>query len=252
MKYHRLMGFALILSLLGCGQNSDLSHKNGNLFDIALIKRYTLTVPEPSGLSLSADSSFLWTVSDQNGKVYALDFVGRALSSFAVKADNLDLEGVCADPDGKHLWLVNERVRELIRCDLDGNILIKKKLLSGDDNSGLEGIAYNAADSILYILKEKEPGILLILNNELETVRILSLDFAADYSGAAWSEKYQALWIISDESKSLSLFSPDSGILGTVNFSLDQAEGVAVDERNQKLWLVSDSRAELLSYSIDW
>jgi uncharacterized protein YjiK len=252
VKYFCYFILGLILLLSGCSLSEGNPAEETNSFHISLVQRISLTVPEPSGLALSADSSFLWTVSDGDSRVYALNFDGSVIRSFPVGEASLDLEGVCSDPDGMHLWLVNEASRELIHCDLNGNILQKKRIIEGNDNSGLEGIARNPADSILYLLKEKNPGQLLICDKELNLQRTITLDFADDYSGLAWSEKFQALWIISDKSKSLTLFAPDSGILGTVNFFLDKAEGIAIDERNQKLWLISDSRAELLHYAIEW
>ena len=249
MNRYKILLLTLSLLFICCDINEEPVTDN-QYFSLTKIESYYINVSEPSGLSFSADSSFLWTVCDKRRKVYALDFTGRILNSFYIQDPYLDLEGICADPDGLHLWVVNEESREIIRCDLDGNILFRKRLLSGEDNSGLEGICYNPADSVFYLLKEKRPGLLLTVNSGYNVIKTQSLSFAADYSGMDYSSRYDALWIVSDQSRTLTLFHPDSGVLADFELDLENIEGVAVDEANGLLYCVSDSQSELYVYSL--
>jgi len=252
MNRYKILLITLATLFVSCNIDENEPVPDNPYFSSTEIVRYYINVSEPSGLSLSADSSFLWTVCDKSRKVYALDFTGEILNSFYVQDPFLDLEGIYADPDGLHLWVVNEVSREIIRCDLEGNILFRKRLLSGEDNSGLEGICYNPADSVFYLLKEKYPGLLLTLNSGYDLIKKQSLSFAADYSGMTYSPRYDALWIVSDQSRTLTLFHPDSGMLAEIDLDLDNIEGVAVDEKRGLLFCVSDSQSELYIFSLDF
>ena len=77
----------LLLSLLislSCLKNSSTNPSTTYPF-LKKEADYKLFVKEPSGLSLSVDGNFLWTVSDQTNKVYQLTLTGVIIKKLLYK-----------------------------------------------------------------------------------------------------------------------------------------------------------------------
>lgn len=100
-----------------------------------------INVPEPSGLALSYDGRYLWTVGDSDSKVHKLDLNGNVITSFKVNGE--DLEGITVI-DSINLAVILERTREIVVLDTSGKEIKRKKFdLKGKLNEGLEGICLN-------------------------------------------------------------------------------------------------------------
>jgi len=84
-----------------------------------LIAEYALDIPEPSGLALSVNGRYLWTVSDQTGCVYKITLDGKAIRQLSYRGD--DLEGVVQSPVDSTLWVAEEQLREVVQLDTLGN-----------------------------------------------------------------------------------------------------------------------------------
>ena len=65
-----------------------------------------LGLNEPSGLTLNADGTALYTVSDDTKAIFGLDLNGRVLISESFFLSAIDLEGLALSSDGSRLLAV--------------------------------------------------------------------------------------------------------------------------------------------------
>lgn len=93
------------------------------------------------------------------------------------KDRRLDLEG--AARCGTDVYLINERLRDVLRFDLSKkafnrvplDLMAYPRMLEGGANAGLEGIAIDCEKQIMYLAKEREPR--FILTVDMKTWRII-------------------------------------------------------------------------------
>jgi len=207
-----------------------------------------LRVPEPSGLYFDLKSNSLWTVSDENSTVYNIDIEGNFLHSFEVNGQ--DLEGITMVDDSTIVTIL-ERERVVVFLNTNGDELKRFSInLKGKPNKGLEGITFNTINMRLYIISEKEPGILLEVDTTGTEMGRIELDYASDYSGLDYVKSKDELWIISDESESILKCSNDGLLLEKFKINIEQVEGIAIDEENCLLYLISDPLEKLYIYSL--
>ncbi len=212
------------------------------------VRTVKLQVPEPSGLDITYKGDGFWTVSDENSTVYRLDRDGNILRSFKVKG--VDLEGITVI-DENIIAVVLERTREVVLLDTLGKELKRKKLnLSGDLNSGPEGITYDRKQKRFYIVNEKSPGLLIEFDKDLNELNRTELKLAKDYSGIFYEKNNDVLWILSDESKIILITDKSGNLIEQYNTTIDQAEGITLDYKNDRLFIVSDRKEELYEYKI--
>ena len=233
--------FILILLFTNCEKNnSEPTNKSLNL-----ISSYSLEVPEPSGLSFTSGKTALYTVSDHTGYIYKISLQGKLFST--IKCDATDLEGVTYNEETKNIWVVEERNRKLLKLDLQGNTLSQVSLnISGnDDNSGLEGLTINPKTGHFYCLNEANPGLLVELNENKQVINEHPLDFANDYSGIYYDTKIDSLWVVSDESSTVTKCDLQGNAEKTYRLGINKAEGVVVDSKNQLVYVISDSAEKL-------
>ena len=166
---------SLTLTFSSCSEKKEEIDKTLS-FSIA----YEIPVPEPSGLDISADEKAFWTVSDQNSKVYLIDSWGKVVKSFKVRGE--DLEGITVIDDST-LAVVLERTNEVVILDTSGKEMKRMKIdLDGEFNSGLEGITYDRNEKKFYLLNEKQPRLLIALDENLVELSRDTLNFAKDVS----------------------------------------------------------------------
>jgi len=117
MKFHFIYGFALTIILL-LGQSCSLSDSavDPQSSGLKLIGEYTLSIPEPSGLTFHHNYARLWTVSDNTNHIYAISLDGNVLQELRYEGN--DLEGIVFDSTGNSLWVVEEQLREVVQVGL--------------------------------------------------------------------------------------------------------------------------------------
>jgi uncharacterized protein YjiK len=103
---------------------------------------------------------------------------------------------------------------------------------------------------MLYLLIEKDPGILITYDIRSKQWDKYKLDFAKDYSGIDYDKTDNTLWIVSDESKTLNHCTLDGTLIKSQKIDIIQAEGVAVDRRTNTAWIISDSAHRLYRITI--
>ena len=235
----------MVLFVLSCRKDEDTKAQDR----LTIINSYSVIVKEPSGLVYDKVRKVLYAVSDNTNRIYKLSKTGSILQEYSFIGN--DLEGITIAKDGD-LLVVEERKREVIKYNTSTEV---KKVYSvgveeNDANSGLEGICYTSEDNTYFVLNEKNPGLLLILNQNFVKIETYSLSFANDFSGICYDRGEDVIWIVSDQSKTLTKCDKKGNKLKQYNLSIDKAEGIALDEVNKLFYIVSDSKNIL--YEIEY
>jgi len=235
----------LALSLYKCNTNRQESPIAKNLY---LQKVTPIKVPEPSGLALSFDGNYFWSVGDSDSKVYKLDLSGNIVKSFIVNGE--DLEGVTVI-DSTNLAVILERTREVVVVDTSGKEIKRKKFdLKGKLNEGLEGICIDVIKGDFYFLNEKRPGLLIRTDNNFNEIFRKEIKLAKDYSDIFFSKDDNTLWILSDESKKIIQTDLNGKKIKEYKINVDQPEGLVIDYKNKKIFIVSDKKEELYEFKL--
>ena len=229
-----------IAALPGCKSSSPAAPVSQPL---RLVATYTLAITEPSDLTIDENATTLWTVSNDPDSVYQLDMHGNRVRTLAYEGH--DLEGITYDASDHTLWVAEENLRRVVHLDLDGNVLGSYSTgLTGQPNCGLEGIGFNGAGDLI-VLNEKLPGLFVTLDQYRAVAATDTLTFAGDYSGITWDPHQAAFWIVSDQSKTISLWAPGAGVRQSYTLNLPTIEGVAFDPATHRIYLVSDTEHKL-------
>ncbi|HUX94958.1 MAG TPA: SdiA-regulated domain-containing protein [Bacteroidales bacterium] len=233
-----LLTHAAAMSFTGCVNASNRQLSDYSAENRASDTSFVLNVFEPSGLALLTSGDALYVVSDKNGSVYRIDFTGNVLERLPFKGK--DLEGIDVDKTTGEIWIVEESKQNIHHLSKDGNEIDKITAVHLDTKkgSGFEGIAKNG--DTLYILIEKDPGLLIKYCLSSKTWKDYPLSFAKDYSGIDYDTSDNSLWIVSDESKSLNHCDLNGRVISTQKIKVLQAEGVVVDRKGKCVWIVSD------------
>ena len=176
----------------------------------------------------------------------------RRLAAFGTEKklyvyDGNDVEGISAISNNKVL-LVEERTKEVVEYDLSSKISKKHKIIysNNESNSGLEGVAINSIDNTIFIINEKNPGVLMRLRSDFSIIESYELDFASDYSGIFHDRELNILWILSDESKTINKCSLQGILIKSYAIDVIKAEGIAVTTNT--IYIVSDSNSTLYEF----
>ena len=235
----------IALSHYKCNSNRQESPLVKNL---PLIKSTPIEVPEPSGLILSFNGKYFWSVGDNDSKVFKLDLNGNIIASFPV--DGEDLEGITVI-DSTKLAVIFERTREVVVVDTSGKEINRKSFdLKGNLNEGLEGICYSPKAKDFYFLNEKRPGLLIKTDSTFKEIFRKELKFAKDFSDIFFSSDDNTLWILSDESKKIIQTDLNGNMILEYRINVEQPEGLFVDYKNKKDFVVSDKKEELYEFNL--
>ena len=250
MRYTLLTAY-LLIQLLGIIPGCKGPEPKLKPLALTLEASYDLPVAETSGLSLTSDNQGLFTVSDQDGRIYRLSLSGGVIATLNYEGD--DPEGIAIDPADGSLWIVEEKNSYLAHTDMLGNILdtFSIELNLTDVNSGMEGIAVDESSQKIYVLTEKDPALLLELDKAGNILNQVELDFAEDYSALSYDAIENELWIYSDKSASIYRCDTKGSVLQRASLPIAEGEGLAINTVTSKVYIVSDTPAKLFVYQIE-
>lgn len=234
---------SILIITLSCSKNDEEPTTNNKL---ELIASYKIYVLEPSGLAINSEGTILYTVSDNTNKIYKLSITGNLLQTYQYSGN--DLEGVSTFKTNK-LLLAEERTKEIVEYDMNSGAYSKHKISyeNKDENSGIEGVTYNPTDNTIFMLNEKDPGLLIRLRADYSIISTKELKFASDYSGIFYENSSNNLWIVSDQSRTVNKCSLIGELIKSYSIGVSKAEGVVVT--NDKIYVVSDSDAKLYVFN---
>ena len=241
--------FVLILLLfsslsLACDRNPMPDPVSLNL-----VETLAMAIDEPSGLALSNDQ--LLSVSDDDNKVYRINpTTGTVVATLTYEGD--DIEGVVQNPLDNSIWIVEETRQELVKLNVNGTAqdTFAIPFTQMESNHGLEGVSIDPAAERLYLITEKNPAQLLIVDFNGNILENYALNFALDYSGISFDPSQNQLYILSDESQTITRCDLKGEKIETYRIGAIKAEGLAVDVPNKRVYVVSDENSELYWYDL--
>lgn len=239
-----IASLVLVAAIPGCTSSRPVAPHP--VKTLRLVASFAIDRAEPSDLAINETGTTLWTVTNDPDSIYQLDLTGRRVKT--LKYAGHQLEGIAYDATDQTLWAAEENRREIVHLDLDGNVLATYPLnLTGEANSGLEGICLNAAGGI-FVLNEKNPGLFITLDPAIAITTRDTLTFARDYSGLSYDPASGSFWIVSDQSERLYLWSKATGVTKEYVLPFPKAEGVAFDPATNRIYIVSDIENKLYVY----
>lgn len=232
--------------LSGCKEKEKIDPE----IKLGLISEYKLDVSEPSGLCWFRNSNEFLTVSDQTNKIYVISDRGTILRNFNFTGQ--DLEGVAYDSIMNEIFIVEETNRQIFRLDTNGTELSRFPIdiYYEDDKHGPEGISFDPETRHLFIVIEKNPGKLLEMDLNGEIINSYHLSFADDYSAIFFDAKENKLWVLSDESKTLTSCDLSGKAINKYSTGITKGEGLVVDSQNKMAYIVSDQESKMYILSI--
>jgi len=97
-----------------------------------------------------------------------------------------------------------------------------------EDNSGLEGVLYNTHDGSIFILNEKNPGLMMQLSSDFSIIKSYNLSFASDYSGIWFKQNKNELWIVSDQKIKVNHCSISGSLVKSYSVNINKTEGIVL------------------------
>jgi hypothetical protein len=290
--------FAAIAAILlaGAGAASALSLPPVSQTNIS--NNFNPPFYEASGLGLAKNQTKLWSVSDGNFMMYKMelngvkaeDFTPTPASGSVPTITNTDFEGVTFGPpppsvtDDHFIYLANERVNGIVPVNYEtrkynaqvllssmtgyatvncqgGTRTVKGEFDASDSNSGLEGITWDSDAGYFYVIKEKNPGLMIQISEDLGTITACKrLTFSVkngvsgDYSDISYDPTRQQFWIVSDESEAVYLYNWSTGASQRFPLTYAHGEGVSFNPYNNRLSIVTDngqgSNSYLYTYNV--
>lgn len=211
-----------------------------------IIDSYELSIYEPSGLSYSADKESFYMVSDK-GFVYQISLSGQTLKELPHTGD--DFEGITVDPLSSDIYICEEGKGNLVKLNENGIVQNSYHILDNGYNNGLEGLTYNNNLDVFYLLKEMSEGLLIKYDLQNDTQTQIKLNFALDYSGIFYNSTSNKLWIVSDESRTLTQCTLDGVKIKNYILPIAGVEGIVVNDDETVAYVVSDPNNKL--YKLD-
>lgn len=236
--------------------------------------KYKVNFNELSGLCVSLDGDFLWSVGD-NGELARISFEGELLDRVTLKwgdpeGDNggYDTEGITIDPRTGDLLCAEEPnyIGRILFEDqataFDGeeafnilNTIFRIDDAKNYDNSGTEGITYYK-DGLVYVGAQDGPADLFLC--EIETGKVVKKKRLHDYfpsmseiAGLCYDPLTDWLWVVDSNSpkKFFALSGDASRILAVCLIDgASNPESICVDHKNKCVWVGDDAEPTSIIY----
>ncbi len=212
-----------------------------------VLDTYKMSIYEPSGLSFTANGKDFFTVSDR-GMIYKISQKGETIKQLIYEGE--DFEGVTVDNINYQIYIVKERSGELVKLDYSGNKINTYNIIGESGNSGLEGVSYDSDNDVFYLLKEKDEGLLIKYSISKGKLSETRLQFASDYSGIYFNSSTSSLWIVSQESKTLTKCTTEGIKIKSYKLPISGIEGVVVNDEETIAYVVSDPNNKLYKLNL--
>lgn len=224
---------------------------------LSFVASYLIPVSDPSGLVIDMSGDFLWTVSDDpGGHIYKISFSGQLLGVLDTYAGD-DLEGITMNPNDGTLWVVEERLRQIVQLTTEGEVLqiIDVPVEAVNPNDGLEGITWNPNNNHVYVVNEKNPRQFIELDTDFKIVSSVPVNFTGEFqlldmSGLFYDHIRDEIWILSDDSERIVVTDHQLNPLRAFDLGMDKFEGIAVDLNTNRVYLVNDRDNRLYVYDL--
>jgi uncharacterized protein YjiK len=230
--------------LLSCRkQNKDES------LPLHLVSQYPVDIPGISDLSLYKNENEFLTVNDTLSKVYVISINGDMIKTLNYNGE--DLEGVTYNPFDSAIFVVEEKKKEVVKLDINGNEFFRFPIEVNNifKKHGPEGISFNPVNEHLYVVNEKYPSLLIEMTLSGEVVDSSELTFARDYSAVYYDPLDGSLWILSEESQILAKCDLSGKPVKQYITGITKGEGLVVDSGNSRIYITSEQTKSLYVFS---
>lgn len=217
---------------------------------LTLLEKHPVDIEGPSGLSRSHREGHLYTVSDRTGNAYLINTGGQIIQTILVEGN--DLEGVEFVLKTASLYLLEEGLKKVLRVSQNGTQLgnFSLDIPAVDINNGPEGITFNPELNHFYVVNEKNPSRMYVYDLNFNAVADYPLEFAKDYSSIDYDPIENKLWILSDQSGTLSRCDLTGKKEVSYNTGVPKGEGVVVDMEAKRVYIICDETSELYTFSL--
>lgn len=254
---------------LSDAEKAQLSWFDDYYVDIAAKQLAPAIKAEASGLAWHPQRNSLFTIAERTPSLFELDLDGNVLNSIDL-INGGDVEAVTVISDGR-IAVIDERRCIIFLFELTEtadaidmfdkskvtqiDLLAQMPELNQPKNKGIEGMAWDAANSRFLLAKERNPAALFSLPYDLDSGEIGELTefevsnlFARDLSGLAFDPRSQNILALSHESRLLIVIDDKGNTPNFMSFTryvnglsrvIPQAEGVTIDEQGV-LYVVSE------------
>lgn len=209
--------------------------------------KYTMAFEELSGLCMSADKDFMWTVGDE-GDLAKISFDGKLIEGSKVHIGG-DAEAVTLDPVTKNL-IIGCEPNSVGRVNAPGynnklETLFKIADASKYGNAGQEGITYYK-DGMIYSGMQTSSELYKI---KLETGEVLQkknlrqiFPVITEIADLEYDPETDWLWIVDSESKKIFALTGDAeSLLGAYAIKTpSNPESICIDHKNGCIWVGDD------------
>ncbi len=240
--------------------NEPTPGEPSRLQSLTLIESYQLNISDPSGLAVDHTGRYFWTISDDpGGSIYKIDLRGRIVDRLRVRGD--DMEGITQHPVNLSLFVVEEKLRQIVQFDTLGNEIARfpVDVEVRRENDGLEGITIDPSTNHIFVVNEKNPRVLLELDvlrgSERQEIRRTYMDLGApedarglDLSGLFFDEIDDILWLVSDEARAVFVLDRTGRPLAAFDAGWPDLEGIAIIRSLDRIYLVSDELQRLFVF----
>jgi uncharacterized protein YjiK len=130
-----------------------------------------------------------------------------------------------------------------VTCLGGDNSKVYQEFEGSDVNSGLEGITWNGDLQSFFVVKEKDPGLMIRISADLQTITACRrLGFSGgDYSGIGYDTARRKYWIVSDEDEAVYLYDWNTATSVRYPLGYGGGEGVSFNPDNSRLYIVTDN-----------
>ncbi len=210
---------------------------------LELVKVFSLTVREPSGLTYDPRTSSLYTISDgEGGMAYEISLQGAVIRTLPIVGN--DMEGICLLGDS--LYIAEERLCQIVIYALDGSRkgVIQVVVPGCGGNDGLEGVSWNAQTNSLYVAKQRLPALIVEMTRSGSETRRTEISTTSDLSDLCYDPDQKVLWAVNAQTSELLKFSTTGALLATWRTPVAKPEGIAIVGTTE-LYVVCDQDAKM-------
>lgn len=207
-----------------------------------------------SAICLNEAGNGLYIAND-NGFVHEFGFDGTLKNTFSFPSPNnaRDWEGITRSPDGKTIYLSEERTREVYTLNADhaGVTLVSKgpRESESSDNQGYEGIA--AGPGVLFVANQSGPK--RVYKYTIATAtweKAFDATWATSLSDIYYDDEDGTLWITDADTKKLTQLKTDGTKLQEISISfVKKPEGFCKDVTHKLFWFVCDKESKIYKVS---
>jgi WD40 repeat protein len=247
---------------------------------------FSYPLEEASGLGLAKQQTELWSISDASCIVFKMQLNGTAVSNYPSdkaycpsSVSDVDFEGVTYAPpppgisDDHYLYIANEKGAKIVpfnysthqygtqvplsgmagystvSCTGGGTVDSAFNHTGADPNSGIEGITWDPDLATFFVIKEKDPGLLIQISSDLTTILACQkLYFSSDYSDISYDPTRGKFWITGDEDETVYLYDWITRSGYGWNLGKANMEGIAFNPATSRLYIATDNGGGSDSY----